>query len=93
MVVIVEAIVAAGESLPLFRLRTDVAVIKVSSMSVLTFVPSADSLEELSSASSGLTLWLHPSLARANAEMFLAACRVERRTVCGGSALKILVVS
>ncbi len=92
VVVAVEAKVVAGELLPLFRLRDGFRVVKLSSISVLSFVSGADSMEELSCASSDLVSML-PSWLRANAEIIFAACRVERRAALGECALKILVVS
>jgi hypothetical protein len=98
-----EATVVAGESLPRFLLPRDlVDVLTLSSMSVLKLVSRAQLVETSpppppppfpSSASSDLMMLA--LLPRANAEIVLAACRVERRTRFGETALllKILVVS
>ena len=88
----IESMVVAGESVRRLRLRKDLSVVKLSSISVLRFVSRAESTEELSSRSSDLISTL-PSWPRVNAEMVLAACLVERRTRLDGSGLKILVVS
>ena len=50
LVLVVEGMIAvAGESLPLFLLRKDAGVVKLSSISVLKGVLRVESLEKLSS--------------------------------------------
>jgi len=101
MVVVVAVVVlvsvVAGKSEPRLRLRGDLEMIRLSSMSVLSGVSGGElSGDESSSACSSLMLTLGLLLwPRANAEMVFAACRVERRTrlELGEVASNILLVS
>jgi hypothetical protein len=92
VVVVVDTMVVAGESLSRFLLRIALGVVKLSSISVLGLASSTETSEELSSSSS---LMFAPFCPRANAEMVFAACLVERRIRLGddNDELKILVVS